>query len=135
MTAPLVTFADPIAAVIDVLTAALADRDESYAAGVTLSNHRPDEHVAPHVQVGLDGDSPRFWPVASRPLIRVTVWHTSAGRAYDLAQLCQGLLLAHIGTTLVRCDPAAGPVPGTDHDSSDHFATLSVHAVVRSTAL
>jgi hypothetical protein len=133
MSIPVVTFPDPVAAAITALTDALAGRSESCAQGVKVFNHRPGQHQAPAVQVNLDGDSPRHWPVLTRPMLRVTAWHILEQDAYDLAQLCQALLLAHAGGTLVRCDPAAGPVPGADPDTGDSFATFSIHGAVRST--
>ena len=132
---PLAVFPDAAGAAIDVLTAALTGRDESYVQGVQFGNERPPvQHQTPFVQVAKDDDRITY-PILSRVLLRVTVWHSRSDYAHDLAQLCQGLLLCHAGNDIASCSPGVGPIADRDPDTGDEFSTFTVNAVLRSTVL
>lgn len=136
---PLVVFADAQAAALDALRAALADRSEPYAEGVTAGTEIPTERSPetphlPFVLVALDGDDVAY-PVVSWVTLRVTVWHADAGHAWDLAQLCMGLLAVHTGTTIRGVRVMTGPLPARDDATGVDLASFTVSAKIRSTVL
>lgn len=137
MTKPLVVFPDAAAAGAAVLRSALAGRPEDYATEVTVGtrvpgNRSPEAPHLPFVQVSKDTDIPQ-WPVNTRVTLRITVWHTSADKAHDLAQLAQGLLLVHCGSVLRSVRAATGPLPAIDPDSGVEMSTFTVLANLRPT--
>jgi hypothetical protein len=140
MTKPLVVFADAQAAGADVLRAALASRTEAYADAATVGTLVPGDRSfevphLPYVMVRNDGSSVQHL-ANSRTTLRVTVWHEDADQAHDLAQLCQGLLLAYGGGPVIRgCRPLTGPLSAVDPDSSAELSSFTVAANVRPTVL
>lgn len=140
MTKPLVVFADAQAAGADVLRAALAARAEPYAADVLVGtrvpgDRSPDTPHLPYVMVRNDGSVVQHL-ANSRTTLRVTVWHSDADQAHDLAQLCQGLLLAYGGGPVIRgCNPLTGPLSALDPDSQTDLSSFTVAAKIRPTVL
>ena len=137
---PLVVFPDAQAQTAGLLRAALAGRPEPFAAGAAVGTRVPgdrapeDPHL-PYVMVRLDGATPHPSMAASRCLLRVTVWHSDADQAHDLAQLCQGLLIAHDGSVLRQVRPVSGPLAATDPDSNIDLSTFVVTAAARPAVL
>jgi hypothetical protein len=136
MTKPLTVFKDTQAAAAGLLRTALVGRPEPSAAGVTVGTRvptvrSPEDPLLPFVLVRKDGDSPHSSMAMSRVLLRITVWHTDADQAHDLAMLCQGLLICHDGTVLSAVRPNGGPLPATDPDSGVDLSTFTVNANVR----
>ncbi|MCD9196075.1 hypothetical protein [Streptomyces albireticuli] len=135
-------FADAQAAAAGVLRTALAGRSEPYAAGVTVGTRVPGDRSPeiphlPYVLVRKDTDLPHSSMANTRATLRVTVWHTDADQAHDLAQLCQGLLIVHSGPVIRGVRPATGPLAAVDDTSrgtpgSDiDLSTFTVLANVR----
>lgn len=137
---PLVVFADAQAAGADVLRDVLAGRVEPCVEGVEVGTRVPGDRSPeiphlPYVMVRNDGSFVQHL-ANSRTTLRVTVWHADADQAHDLAQLCQGLLLAYGGGPVIRgCRPLTGPLAATDPDSHTDLCTFTVAANVRPTVL
>lgn len=137
---PLTVFADVQAAGASVLRDALAGRTETYAAGAQVGTRVPGDRSpeTPHlplVVVRKDSDDPHPSMANSRCTLRVTVWHTGADAAHDLAMLCQGLLLVHSGPVIRGARPGTGPLPAIDDTSGVDLSTFTVLANVRPTVL
>ncbi|MFF4779411.1 hypothetical protein ACFY05_42010 [Microtetraspora fusca] len=135
---PLATFGDARAAAIDILREGLTDRSEPYAQGASFGrrppvDRSPERPRLPFVLVALDADVPQY-PVNSRATVRITVWHRTSEDAYDLAQLCQGLLCVHSGPVIRNVRPLTGPIPAVDPLSGTDLATFTVAANVRPSA-
>ncbi|TDC02601.1 hypothetical protein E1091_00375 [Micromonospora fluostatini] len=138
---PLVVFGDAQAAAAGVLRTRLPDRPEPYAAGVTVAGRLPADRSPetphlPFVLVAVDDDRPTY-PVSSLAVLRLTIWHHDTDAAYDLAQMCRGLLLVHTGPVIRSCRVAGGvgPLRGVDPDTGIDLATTTVEAYVRPTPL
>ncbi|MBM0205039.1 hypothetical protein JNW90_19775 [Micromonospora sp. STR1s_5] len=138
---PLVVFGDAQAAAAGVIRSRLATRTEPYAASVTVAGRlpagrSPEAPQLPFVLVAVDDDRPTY-PVNSVVTLRLTVWHKDTDSAFDLAQMCRGLLLVHTGPVIRSCRVAAGvgPVRGVDPDTEIDLATTTVEAYVRPTQL
>lgn len=131
----LVTYPDVQAAGITLLSDALAGRTEPYAQNVTVRSYSPyDSGDVPVVQVTKDSDSTTY-PIISRSTLRITVWHESAADAHDLGSLCQGLLLAHDGSTIEATQSLTGPIPGVDRDLGLDYSTFTVAATMHATVV
>jgi len=136
MSKPLTLFPDVQSAGAAVLREALAGRPEPHAAGVKVGtrvpgDRSPETPELPYVLVRLDGNTPHPSMANARCLLRVTVWHTDADQAHDLAMLCQGLLIVHSGPVIRGVRPAVGPLPAVDDASSIDLSTFLVTANVR----
>lgn len=119
-----------------VLRDALSDRTESYVHGASVSGEAPSAKLsAPVVQVAVDGED-GVWPITAEALVRITSWHPG-GRtaAHNLAQLCRAILMAHSGEIVQRITRGGGIITDRDPDIGDHFATFTVTATLRSSAL
>lgn len=141
MVRPLVVFGDVQAAAAGVLRTKLAARDEPYTADVEVAgrmpaDRSPERDRLPFVLVAVDDDRPTY-PVSSLATLRITVWHHDTDSAFDLAQMCRGLLLVHTGPVIRSCRVAAGvgPIRGRDPDTDIDLATTTVEAYVRPTRL
>lgn len=137
---PLAVFPDVQSAGATILRTALTGRSEPYATDATVGTRVPEERSpeAPHlpyVMVRLDAALPHGSMANARCTLRVTVWHSDADQAHDLAQLCQGLLVVHDGTLLRSVRPATGPLPATDPDSGVDLSTFTVIANARPNVL
>lgn len=132
----LTVFPDSQAAGAGVLREALVGRPESHAAGVTVGttvpgDRSPEAPRLPYVLVRKDTDLPHSSMANSRCTLRVTVWHTGADDAHDLAMLCQGLLLVHSGPVIRGVRPATGPIPAVDPETGIDLSTVTVIANVK----
>jgi hypothetical protein len=136
----LAVFPDAQSAAASVLRNALTSRSEDYATGATVGTRVPGDRSPetprlPYVLVRLDGSLPHSSMANARCTVRVTVWHSDADQAHDLAQLCLGLLVVHDGTVLRSVRPATGPLPATDDESGVDLSTFTVLANVRPNVL
>jgi hypothetical protein len=132
----LTVFDDAQAAGATVLRTALAGRSEDYAAGVTVGTRVPGDRSPelprlPYVMVRKDADLPHSSMANARVTLRVTVWHTDADAAHDLAMLCQGLLIVHSGPVIRGVRPGTGPLPAVDDPSGTDLSTFTVLANVK----
>jgi hypothetical protein len=128
---PLAVFPDVQSSGAAILRDALAGRAEPYAEDAAVGTRVPGDRSPetphlPYVMVRLDTALPHGSMANVRCTLRVTVWHVDADQAHDLAQLCQGLLIAHNGTVLRSIRPATGPLSATDPASGIDLSTLTV---------
>ncbi|MFJ4799202.1 hypothetical protein [Kitasatospora purpeofusca] len=135
-----VLFPDAAAEACRILRTGLAARPEPYAAGATVGTRVPDARTPedprlPLVLVAVDGTTTHPSRLAADVLLRVSVWHTDADRAHDLAQLAAALLHRAAGPVIRSTRPGTGPVPGLDPDSRVPLATLTVTARIAPTPL
>lgn len=137
---PVVVYRDAQAAAASVLRTLLAAREEPFVAGVQVGTRIPtgrtiDSPAYPYVMCVQDG------PGSSRNLalsvvdVRVTVWAKTEDDAYDLAQLCHGLLLAHSGDAIRSTLPALSPYPAEDPETGEPVASFSVACNLRPRAV
>lgn len=136
MTTPLVHFGDPGAAICDLLREQLADRDELFAAGATVSTRIPHDRTPenprdPYVLVRVDGTPRVQWPVHVRCVVGITAWHRNAESAHDLLALCLALLATHSGPVLRNIRPLTGPIGLIDAETGRRAATGSIAANLR----
>ncbi|MFC9769637.1 hypothetical protein [Rhodococcus jostii] len=87
-----------------------------------------------HVGV-FDDTGPAVWPVATRPLLRVTVWSSGRTRSREIAGLCLGILLAQQvpGVASVR-DPSS-ILDARDSHNDGVMASFAVRVTARTHAL
>lgn len=131
-----VLFGDAQALAADVLRDALELRSEDYAAGAKVGGRVPsrrdlDHPNLPYVLVRHDGTPSIVYPIVARCTVRVSVWHSTDDDAFDLAQLCHGILLATTGDDLAGCTPLAGPTRAIDPESHVDLVSFTVRANVR----
>lgn len=123
-------------AVRNTLRRVLTGRSEPYARGVTVSTTVPPgaPPSIPYVLVGLD-DSGRDARLNGYALVRVTVYHRDEPDAFDLAALCEALLLDATDAEVRAVQPTNGPTPTNDPDSGAPLAFFRVTARLRPTNL
>ncbi|MFC9768656.1 hypothetical protein [Rhodococcus jostii] len=132
---PLRVPADPAAAVKDHLAAAVPALppgiDPTF--GVTLPGDWTPTS-APRVVV-FDDTGPTVWPIATRPLLRITVWASGRTRARQIAGLCMGVLLAQQvpGVASIR-DPSS-ILDARDSHNDGVMASFTVRVTARTHAL
>lgn len=120
-------FADPLLEVLTFLRAKLP--------GVRVENRRPDGHEHGVLQVSLDGNPIRH-PLIANPVLRVTAWEATEGKALDLAwEALDTLLGFNSGSIVAFNSNYSGPVPGTDPDNGDQFSTFVLTARQRPTPM
>ncbi len=128
------TFTDAERAVIDLITASLSGRAESYFQSVTVGPGFPSGSTGVasvrHVQVELDGTPAVAYPVTERATVRVTCW-LSKGKRTDvkaMAGIVQGLMLAQArgGSSLLAILPGTGRLVDADRDTGLSFCTFTV---------
>lgn len=133
------TFGSAQIEAINLLKAVLSDRAQTapYAADARVGYRVPTHATLrgdglPYVLVADDGPAAVTYPIVSTTTLRVTVWHKDADQAWDLANLCHGILLGASGDVLTHCAPSIGPRGGiTDPDLGTDLATFQVRATVR----
>lgn len=102
---PFVTFPDPEAFAIQILTAGFAARLEPYVPDLVDVGFPPyaltKTPLKTFVQVELELGGTDFYPVAERAQVRFNCWAPNGERAAvkDLASLAQGIVLAHTDAT------------------------------------
>lgn len=132
-TRPAVIFPDVEEWAVDYLTAALADREESVAEGVTVDNRVPETMPARLVTVRDDG-GPRG-QVTRISSIGVNVWAASPADCSDLIRLVVALLEQAPGDdAIVGHDSTSGPLRFAEESTKPH-CYASVDLVVRGSAL
>lgn len=129
---PVVMFGDAQAAAANALRDLLAERTEPYTAGATVGTKVPGATAPslPYVLVRLDG-TPSVTLANAVGALRVTVWHADDDQAHDLAQLCQGLLLAYSGPVIRGVRPGTGVQPATDPDTGTALASFTCSPNIR----
>ncbi|MCQ4119884.1 hypothetical protein [Rhodococcus tibetensis] len=93
----------------------------------------PDQwtpHSKPHIGVFDDG-GPTRWPVATRPVLRVTVWSVSETQSRDLAGLCMGVLLAHKIPGIAHVREPSSILAARDPKNDGLMASFTVRTTVR----
>ncbi|MHA4848769.1 hypothetical protein L1080_004375 [Rhodococcus sp. MSC1_016] len=84
----------------------------------------------PHVGIFNDG-GPSRWPVATRPLLRVTAWSDGRTRSWDLAGLCMGVLLAHRIPGIANVREPSSILDDRDPKNDGLMASFTVRTTVR----
>jgi hypothetical protein len=133
----MILFSDPRAELRDFLRAALADREEPFASGVTVSTKTLPVGVGsarPYVRVSVDarGRDLRLNAYAS---VRVQVWHSDEGHCAALADLCEALLLTARTATVRAVSPGTRLGPVEDPDTGEPLSALTVTVRLRPVAL
>ena len=129
MTKPLILFPDPQLATRDLLRTLLASR--SVPATVSTRDAPTDDGAArPWVRVS--SDPTQRSGAAATATVRLAVYAGDVGASMALAALCEGLLLAEASSFDVRSfGPITGPVAGTDPDTGEPLAYVSIAARLR----
>lgn len=118
---------------VDYLTDALADRDEDYAANVTVSNGVGEANTGRLVTVRDDG-GPRLL-VTKSVALGLNVWADTEADASDLARLVVALLEAAPGSdAVVGHSGTSGPTRVPEQSERPHWFA-SVDLLFRGTAL
>lgn len=129
-----VLFPDATATVIDLLGAALAERDDD----APVLPRVPDPRPARFVTVRRTGGVSRSIVIDDTQLT-VESWGDSDEDAHDLAQLCRGLLHAAVGTVqgvvvMYRVTEVAGPANLPDPMSDQPRYSQTFLAAMRGSA-
>jgi len=133
---PLVLYGDAQASAADYLRVALAGRPEPYTDGVTVGTRIPasrdlDTPALPYVMVVQDGPGQVRGLALTVVTLRSTTWASNEDVAYDLAQMCHGLLLLHSGTVIRSTLPLLSVYPAVDPDTGEPIASFSITANLR----
>lgn len=135
---PLVTFPDPMLAVLEILRDRLPATE---AAALNLGTILPEDHAEgafpglPYAAVRLDATAPGY-PVTETATIRVAIWAASEAKGLRLAQVVRAVLAAYEGGPKVRSlSPLTGPYPSSDPESGAPLSYLTVAARLRPTTL
>jgi hypothetical protein len=133
---PVVVFADPIAAALQILRAKVPGHVPGAAFGtVAPSVQRTGDYAAPYAMVALDAVSGRY-PVHLAATLRVVAYGATESQTLALAQVCRAVLLADDGTGNARSfGELTGPIPSTDPDNGAPVAFFTVAARMRPTPL
>jgi hypothetical protein len=122
--------------VVRALRPLLAGRADPVAAGAQVSTETgrgPDggPPLLPWLLVAEDGHT-WYWPAVQRAVIRLTCWHHDTHSAKALGALALGLLCApDLPGGLIRGEPVAAPVAGTDPYTAAPLATTVVAVYAR----
>ncbi len=121
-------FADPLAATLSILRAALPGVAFGTQDPATFD---PDVPRAPYVMVGLD-DVAGQYPVTRTAYLRLVSYGGSEFASLALAGRCEAALLSYPGGHQVRSfGEGTGPLPETDPDTSAPLAYFTVAARLR----
>lgn len=117
---------------LDTVLPTLAIEPVAVTLGLPVDQWSPKS--IPHVGIFDDGGA-SSWPVASSPLLRVTVWSDGRTRSRHIAGWVMGVLLAHRipGITNVR-EPSA-LLDARDPKNKGLMASFTVHTTVRTSEL
>jgi hypothetical protein len=130
VTAPVIVFPDAQLATRDLLRTLLAPRVPD--ATVSTRNAPTDDDGSPRPWVRVRAGAPQRSSVSATATVRITVSAADEGAAIDLASLIEGLLLAEATSDRLKgFGPVAGPVPGTDPETREPFALLTLAARLR----
>lgn len=124
------TPAHPAITVKDYLKSALpALTSEQFTAGLGLpSNWTPKSK--PHIGVFDDGGVTK-WPVATRPVLRVTVWSDGESMSRTLAGLCMRVLLAQSIPGIANVREPSSILDARDPQNGGLMASFTVRTSVR----
>lgn len=108
---PAILYGDIEAEFIAAMSAALAGRDEPYAAGVAVRQRVPDESGDPwpsskRLVVVRDDGGPVLGDVRAVARLGVQVWASDEGETSDLANLVMALVGAWRSPTVRRVTPS-----------------------------
>lgn len=132
MSTPTVVFPDVERLVVDYLAAALEQAGEQVTVGVGVPDGWDRRRSPAHVSVACDGMPWMRHPVIGRASVRVTVRARSTSEAKRLAEVAQGLLLAHpSGGGVAGVRPHSGVMPTRDADTRADLAWFAVGVTVR----
>jgi hypothetical protein len=128
-----VVYGDAAATIANDLRDDLAGRAESYAQDVHVGTRTPTDRVptegpTPLVVVSQDGPGVIQRGANARSTIRISVWHATDDDAFDLAGLCQGLVISYAGPVVRSVLPGLSPVRATDPDTGEPMAWCTVTA-------
>ncbi|WDS52036.1 tail terminator [Microbacterium phage Caron] len=128
MTDPII-FDDPQRATRDILRDVLP----AYGIDATVSTRRPEHDLAAgprklHIRV-RSGTPIRARRVASTATVRLTTYGTDEGDSMRVAAIVEAVLLSEVSSdSVLGFGPVSGPVPGTDQDTGDPIALVTVQA-------
>lgn len=88
----------------------------------------------PHVGVFDDG-GPTRWPVATRPLLRITVWANGRTLAREVAGACMGVMLAHPVPGISNVREPSSILDARDSKNTGQMASFTVRATARTLPL
>ncbi|MFC9768835.1 hypothetical protein [Rhodococcus jostii] len=88
---------------------------------------------APWVVV-FDDTGPAVWPIATRPLLRITVWSSGRTRSREIAGLCLGVLLAHQIPGIATARDPSSILDARDSHNNGIMASFTVRATARTIA-
>ena len=126
---PAVLFPDVEALLVDYLTEALADRDETFVAGVVVGRALVSPRPARAVTVRDDG-GPFLGDVRATARLGVNVWAQTPADVMDLANLVSALLTDSEGYGPIRQSSASRPVRIED-SSKQPLCYLTAELIVR----
>jgi hypothetical protein len=131
---PLRTPADGALAAKDYLATALPPLTSG--TDPTVGLNLPDDWTpasAPRVVVFDDG-GPEFWPVATAPRLRITVWSNSRTTSRSIAGLAMGILLSHRIPRLSTVTDPTSILDARDSNNRGLMASFTVATTVRTNA-
>ncbi|MDG3012147.1 hypothetical protein G4X40_18555 [Rhodococcus sp. D2-41] len=132
MTRPLRFPADAAGKVKDHLAARLAATDPGVTVALNLpATWTPDRPA--HVAVFDDGGA-ASWPVATHPMIRVTVWAKGRSAARAVASRCMGFLLADRIPGVAHTTEPSALLDARDGDNHAAMASFLLRVTIRTTA-
>lgn len=105
---------------------------------VAVSLGVPDDKWSPQSKpvVGIfDDGGPTGWPVATSPLLRVTVWSNGRSRSRHIAGWVMGVLLAHPIPGIASVREPSSLLDARDPKNKGLMASFTVRTTVRTTAL
>lgn len=123
--------ADPAKSAKDYLAATLPDLLDIN--GLTVGLVVPEDWTLkspPHVSV-FDDSGPGRWPVATRPVLRVTVWAKGRTLAREIAGSCAGVLLAHKIPGIANVREPSSILDARDPKNGGLMASFTVRTSVR----
>lgn len=84
----------------------------------------------PHIGV-FDDSGPTAWPVAVKPLLRITVWSNGETLSRAIAGRCMGLLLAHSIPGIANVREPSSLLIARDPHNGGVMASFSVRVTSR----
>lgn len=121
---------DPLGPIKDFL----GDELDMRVVKETLPTDWTPEASGPVVVIA-DDSGPMRWPVATKPLVRVTAWGRGRTQVVDLAGTAIGLLLCKPIDGIASVTPGTAVVADRDGKTGGWFATFAVNTTVRTAEL
>lgn len=127
-------FPDPYLAVLAILDAAIAASGDADIVGTVAVRTMPASRPDKVVQVRLDGGSTATQGLVDAVLVTYRTWHTTPGKAAELAAFCRSALLnapaTAGGATISRVVDVLRPidVPDPEDESvTTYFGRVELH--------